>query len=747
MRASGSDDDAGGSSSAFTRLHEGVRRWIWDRGWTELRDLQELAIPPILAGVEDVILSAATASGKTEAAFFPICSRIADETRQGICTLYVAPLKALINDQWRRLDDLCEKLEIQVHRWHGDVASNKKRALLDNPRGVLLITPESLEALFVVHGPRILRTFGALKYIVVDELHAFIGTERGRQLQSLLHRLEIAVGRRVPRIALSATLGDMSLAADFLRPGGGEQVRLISSSDDGAGVLLQVRGYLTKAPDHAGQLDDHEPGEDIHAIAQHLFKTLRGTDNLIFANRRAEVERYADLLARRCERERVPNEFFAHHGSLSKELREDVEARLKKEKLGPVNVVCTSTLEMGIDIASVRSVAQLGAPFSVASTRQRLGRSGRRQGEQATLRVYIREEEVTGQTAPQDSIRAELVQAIAILALLLRRWCEPPARGALHLSTLVQQVLSLIAQHGGVSAINAFHVLCASGPFKDISQQMFTALLRGLGKKKLLTQSSDGTLLLGDIGEQIVNHYSFFSAFKTPEEYRLVAAGRNLGTLPINEPLMEGMFLLFAGRRWRVVNVDPLQKVVDLVPGPAGRVPRFGGEGGQVHDVVRQEMLAVYTSFEVPKYLDARASTLLIEARTNFVRLGLLERQLIHCGNDTVFFPWMGDRLMNTLALELIASGLEVSKDGVALTLFDVSPDQAGAALERLAARGPGDANELASRVKDKAIEKYDGYLPDDLLNSGYASSMLDAAGAHRALTQTGERAMLPPKP
>lgn len=745
MRASGSDD-AVQPSSAFTQLHEGVRRWIWDRGWRELRDLQELAIPPILAGAEDVILSAATASGKTEAAFFPICSRIADETRQGIRTLYIGPLKALINDQWRRLDDLCERLEIPVNRWHGDVASNKKRALLDDPRGVLLITPESLEALFVIHGPRIRRMFGALSYVVVDELHAFIGAERGRQLQSLLHRLEIAVGHRVPRIALSATLGDMSLAAEFLRPGGGDQVRLISSSDNSAEVLLQVRGYLTRAPTD-GDLDEHEPGEDRHDIAQHLFKTLRGTDNLIFANRRAEVERYADLLARRCERERVPNEFFAHHGSLSKELREDVEARLKKEKIGPVNVVCTNTLEMGIDMASVRSVAQLGAPFSVASTRQRLGRSGRRAGEQATLRVYIREEEITSQTAPQDSIRAELVQAIAILELLLRRWCEPPARGALHLSTLVQQVLSLIAQNGGVAPLSAFRVLCASGPFNDVSQHMFTALLRGLGKKKLIVQSNDGTLLLGDLGERLVNHYSFFSAFKTPEEYRLVSGGRNLGTLPIHEPLMEGMFLLFAGQRWRVVSVDPLQKVVDLVPGPAGRVPRFGGMGGQVHDLVRREMLAIYTSFDVPKYLDARASALLIEARTSFVRLGLLDRPLLQYGSDTVFFPWIGDRVMNTLALELTAAGLEVSKDGVALTLLHVSPDQVQATLERLAARGAGDANELARRVKDKAIEKYDGYLPEDLLSSGYASSMLDVEGAQRALTQTVERAVLPPAP
>src|SRR5262249_54190445 len=153
---------------------------------------------------------------------------------------------------------------------------------------------------------------------------------------------------------------------------------------------------------------------------------------------------------------------------------------------GPVNVVCTSTLEMGIDIASVKSVAQIGAPFSVASTRQRLGRSGRRAGEPAILRVYVTEEEVTDATAPTDAIREKLVQAIAVLSLLVRGRCEPPDHGALHLSTLVQQVLSLVAQHGGASALGAYRTLCEHGPFSAVSKSMFVDLLRSLGKARLL---------------------------------------------------------------------------------------------------------------------------------------------------------------------------------------------------------------------------------------------------------------------
>src|SRR4051794_19076113 len=207
------------ASASFELLHERVRRWIWDQQWSELRDVQELAIRTLLAGEGDAIVTAATAAGKTEAAFLPICSRlVGEEASSGVQVLYVGPLKALINDQWRRLQDLCESLEIPVHRWHGDVTSTARDNLIRKPDGILLITPESLEAMFVRRGTDVARIFGGLRYIVIDELHAFIGSERGMQLQSLLHRLEHVLRRRVRRIGLSATLGDMNIAADFLRP-------------------------------------------------------------------------------------------------------------------------------------------------------------------------------------------------------------------------------------------------------------------------------------------------------------------------------------------------------------------------------------------------------------------------------------------------------------------------------------------------------------------------------------------------
>jgi ATP-dependent Lhr-like helicase len=363
-RPSGSEPGSG----SFDLLNPKVQRWIWQRRWKALHDAQESAIPAIIAGRDDILISAATASGKTEAAFLPICSGLADAAAtDGFGAVYIGPLKALINDQFGRLEELCEQLEIPVHRWHGDVDASRKSRLVRQPSGILLITPESLEALFVNRGTRIATMFRGVRHIVIDELHSFIGTERGAQLQSLLHRLELAVRHTIPRIGLSATIGDMGSAAEFLQPGSGESVHIINSSSDAQGLRLQIKGYVEEAPRRgqerapADEQAENVAGSGRRAIADHLFTTLRGANNLIFANSRQNVELFTDLLVRRGESAGVPNEFVPHHGSLSKEIREDTEARLKESSL-PVTAICTSTLEMGIDIGSIVSVAQIGPP-------------------------------------------------------------------------------------------------------------------------------------------------------------------------------------------------------------------------------------------------------------------------------------------------------------------------------------------------------------------------------------------------
>jgi ATP-dependent helicase Lhr and Lhr-like helicase len=581
----------------------------------------------------------------------------------------------------------------------------------------------------VMRGSDLAVILRSLNYIVIDELHSFIGSERGKQLQSLMHRVERVVRRPIPRIGLSATLGDIALASDFLRPGKADAVVKINPlNSDGREVRLQVRGY-------------RKP-EDEPNIEEHLFKVLRGTNNLIFADSRSAVEKYADCLRRLCEQHHFSNEFLPHHGNLSKELREEAEKALRGEH--PVSVVCTSTLEMGIDVGAVNSIAQVGAPLSVSSTLQRLGRSGRRETDPATMRVYISEPEATPQLSLEDLIRSKLVQTIAVLNLLLQGWCEPPIISKLHLSTLIQQFLSLVAQHGGVRADQAWQVLCQTGAFRSVDQRLFAELLRCLGAHDLIQQSSD-ELLLGTRGERLVSHYSFYTAFQTPEEYRIVSENRTLGTLPTAYPLVEGMFLIFAGERWCISSVDQQHKVVDVSKSAAGRVPKFKiGGNSSIHDRVRQEMYRIYTSDDVPTFLDAIARDLLKEARVNFTRYSLNKTPILACGQHTLLFCWMGDTVMNTLMVQLQALGLSVGRGKISLLVEKLSPEEVINYLQEIATDPHINAVDLASTVQNKVDEKYDHFLSPELLDWNYASSCLDVQGAqdtlHRILSEQATR-------
>lgn len=714
------------ASGAFGLLAPAVQRWIYKQGWNALRDIQEQAAAPILAGDTDVLISSGTASGKTEAAFVPIASALTGDASGGIAALCVSPLKALINDQARRLEDLFEAVARPVHPWHGDVGQKSKREVLAGRGGVLLITPESLEALFVRRGHQVPHLFAGLRYVVVDEFHAFIGSERGMQLQSLLHRLETAVRRRVPRVALSATLGDLDAACELLRPGGGARVHRVVSDRNRSEVQLQVRGYRVGSGETPAPEDAPDAGED--RLEGDLFRFLRGGRHIVFANRRGDVEHFADALRRRSEAMRLPNEFWPHHGSLQKQLREDAEDALRNTAR-PATVIATTTLELGIDVGAVESIGQIGPPPSVASMRQRLGRAGRR-GSPAVLRIFIREDDIGAESSPQDRLRMDLVQTVAMVRLLAQRWYEPPAAGALHLSTLVQQVLSVLAQHGEASAEQLFRLLCATGPFRGVDASTFMALLRDLGRAELVTQVHMGALVLGGEGERLVNQYDFYAAFTSPEEYRLEAGSRTLGTLPVTIPITVGLPLVFAGRRWKVTEVDDERKVIYLAPAGGGRPPSFGGNAAEVHGRVRREMRAVYGADDAPAFLDPAAQALLAEARAEFRRMELHERALLPWGRDTLWFPWMGDRVLGTLQLMLRDAGLDAATEFGALRVERRTPDEVREALRDVATAPPPDPRVLAESVETKHVEKHHAWLSDALLAADYAAGRLDVEGA-----------------
>lgn len=711
------------ASSAFQSLHPRIQRYLWTEQWEALREVQELAIPLVLSADRDVIIAASTASGKTEAAFLPALTHLLNTDEEGLI-VYISPLKALINDQFERLQRLCEDLEVPVWPWHGDISGSTKQRFFKHPRGVLLITPESLEAMLCNRGTSVAAAFSKLLYVVVDELHAFIGSERGKQLQSLMHRIDVLLRRRTPRLGLSATLGDFSSAGAFLRPGVGTAPALVNASSAGNDLQLIIKGYEQPASEGGSDENPAAPA----AVAEHLYRVLSGTNNLIFPNSRREVERYTHLLNLLSEQDGRPREFWPHHGSLSKEIRSDTEAALK-QKGRPANAICTNTLELGIDIGAVKSIAQIGPPPSVASLRQRLGRSGRRPGEPAVLRGYVIEDSIDAESTLKTRLRLDTVQSTACVLLLLERWFEPPSVNGLHLSTLVQQLLSSIAQYGGLKAAQAYQLLCADqGPFHGLSQDAFAELLRHLGQEQVLIQDGSGLLLHGPVGDKLVNHYTFYAAFSVDEEFRIVAAGKALGTLPVPQLVTVGQRILFGGRTWLVEQIDDAQKTIYVAAAKGGTPPLFNGTGGQVHTQVRQKMRGLYQQEIKPDFLDPTAARFLQEAQSAYRQMSLDGKVLLDQGSDALLLTWLGDAANEAIACLLNAQGFtsQAGRLGVEISKGARSLDDVIKVLGRVAKMPLPSPETLLHSANNLVTQKWDGLLPPRLLRRSYASLKLD---------------------
>ncbi len=742
------------TNEPFDLLHPTVQRWIYKQGWEDLRQIQKEAIGPILSGETDLVISAPTAGGKTEAAFLPACTAIADGT-DGFGILYISPLKALINDQYRRLESLCEMLDMRVTSWHGDSPQSAKRAAKQLPEGIVLITPESLESLLIRESGWVQAAFESLKYVMIDEYHAFIGFERGHHLQSLLTRLEHLLERQkapIPRIALSATLGDMESVLHFLRPNKTLQCQLIEDEESRSSMKVQVRGYVDVLPENSTSSKGIESYAD-HRVAEDLYELLRGDSHLIFANSRRKTEFFAALLSDICESTFVPNEFFPHHGSLSKDLRSEVERRLQEENI-PTTAVCTMTLELGIDIGKVNSIAQVTAPHSVSSLRQRLGRSGRR-GDPAILRMFIVEDELTANSSLGDRLRIQLLQSIAMIRLLLRKWYEPPDSELFHFSTLLHQVLAVIAQWGGVRADQLWALLHGSGPFQAVPVEHFKTLLSDMGANSLISQLPTGELVLGEIGERLVNHYSFYAVFETPQEFRIIVreGGRILGTLPIENLVPKDQHIVFGGRRWRVLDVDIEGKAIYVASAAGGKPPSFGGGGLSVHSLVRQEMLEIYKEgdYRVDSegikidFLDKNAKKLFSEGLNSFRDLQLERRCLISSGKSGYLLPWMGDKIVNTLTMVLVKEGFRASSFAGIIEIDDAFHSSIFDCLIRFAEEANLSNSDLAKLSPSKQTEKFDHLLHEDLLDEGYGAKAFDVRGTIDWLKDAIRMEMLQP--
>lgn len=725
--------------SAFAMLHPGVQRQLWRMGWRKLRQLQVDAIRLVMTTNAPLVLAAATASGKTEAAFLPILSQLGSESRGSVRAMYVGPLKALINDQFSRIEELCEHLDVPVFRWHGDVSAAHKSKLIHEPGGALLITPESLESLFVNRSQVLGKLFHGLRYVVIDELHSFLGDERGLQLRSLLTRLQNLrpdPGSSFRPIGLSATIGDFAIAQSYLDPQNPSNVHVIEDAS-GAGKELKFRihGYGEEVPaeEDGEPSDDPNPSDVVYRTANDLVSHCAGAANLVFTNVKGDAEEYADLCSRIAGQRGLRDAFLVHHGSLSADLREETEEIMKSG--AAATTLCSSTLEMGVDIGSVKMVGQVGAPWSVASLKQRLGRSGRREGEPQVMRMYLRCRRPGPGDDVIDRLHLSLVQGIAVTELMLQGWVEPPSPPKWDLSTLTQQIISVIAQTGGCAAADLYDRLCVRGPFKEVDQRSFGRLLRQLASKDVVEQMDAGDLILGLVGERIRRDRGFYAVFPTPEQYTVLNAGQVLGSLESAHE--RGDHLLFAGKRWLVTDVDQERLELHVVPAHGRKRPRFGGTGGDVHAKVRERMRTVLTTAVMYPYLDAEGSDLLRAARAAAADAGIPHKTIIPLGpHRTALLTWTGSRAQETLLAMFGAVGAEPVDRGIALE-FDAPELAVRDAIH--AARGTVSTTTNKGPLGSGRVRKYDWLLGPELTCEAYRRGRLDFQGARELLARLAE--------
>ncbi|GEC15443.1 DEAD/DEAH box helicase [Nitrobacter winogradskyi] len=735
-----SQASASGLEAAYHRLHPKIRRWIRDQGWDELREIQARTIVAVLESDRDVLIAASTAAGKTEAAFLPILTSTAERKASGFSVLYISPLKALINDQFRRLEELCDSMEIPVVKWHGDAPQAEKKKAMAKPDGIALITPESIEAMLVRRPADARRLLSSAEFIVIDEVHAFLQGPRGLHVASLLRRIDAMSDRPARRVGLSATIGDLDQAAAWLRPTDPQHVEILKAKSDAPELRLQIRGYVEPPdlddPDHAEGgvkgVEDVPHRIALDYIADHLFATLRGENNLVFGGSRRTVESAADRLRLRSEKSNVPNEFYPHHGSLSKVLREELEERLKDGKL-PTTAVCTSTLELGVDIGSVKSVAQIGAPRSLASLRQRLGRTGRRRGTPSVLRIYLREPEITQKSGIMDRLRPNTIRSVAVVRLLLQEFVEEAGAAPEIASTLIHQILSVITERGGVRPKPLFDLLCGRGPFSSVGASDFANLLRHLAAKEVrfIEQAPDGTLMLAQEGEKTVQSRSFFAVFESGEEWRLTVGGRTLGTLPITYPVHKDGLVVFAGQRWIIHDLDEQTKTLVVAAHPGGVVPRFEPSAGEpAHDRLIAEMRAVYLADDVPSYLDEKAKELLAEGRATFRLLRLDRRSLVSEDRDMHAFLWRGSQVTAVFSAALAMAGLASGVHDLGVSVSKINETELRPILATLGAMHDLDPAAVAEFVANIKIGKFREAVPEHLARRLWAQQNKMAVGA-----------------
>lgn len=729
-----------------------IQDFIYQNHWTSLRAIQVAAGDAILHTDAHVLLAASTASGKTEAAFFPILTQFYEEPPTSVGAIYIAPLKALINDQFHRLETLCAEADIPVWHWHGDVSQSHKAKLLRYPSGILQITPESLEALLLRKHAAIPKLFHDLRYIVIDEIHSLIRGDRGGQTLCLIERLSRIAGVNPRRIGLSATIGDPESVGAFLAYGTGRETIIPRIQATGTKWRLSLEHFYCQGA-QAGQTEpttsampalaaptDTAPDAADPGLG-YIFSHTRGKKCLIFVNSREECEAVTTTLRQYCEARHEPDRFLIHHGNLSAAYRETTEEIMKDEETYQTTVT-TATLELGIDIGRLERAFQIDAPFTVTSFLQRMGRTGRR-NLPPEMWFVIREELPEPRAMLPTTIPWKLLQAIALIQLYLeQRWVEPPRLERMPYSLLYHQTMSTLASCGEMSPAALASRVLTLHYFHRISAEDYQCLLRHLLEIDHIQRTEQGGLIVGLAGERIVNAFRFYAVFQENPEYTVRCQSEELGT--IVQPPPVGEKLAIAGRVWEVEEIDHKRCVVYCQP-VKGKVPAYFGDcPGDIHTRILERMRQVLIEETMYPYLMQNAAARLTRARKSAAHAGAATEPLVCLGgNMWCFFPWLGtyaflalERLLKRkCASALQLSGLDVYRPYFMIFKMQASKEKFFAVL-KAAAEAPLDPMELVYAGEVPYFEKYDTFLPEELVKKGFAYGVLDLAGMRQRIRQ-----------
>ena len=736
--------------SAFDRYAPFVQEYIYRNRWENLRAIQVAAADAIFNTDENLLLTASTASGKTEAAFFPIITLFSEDPPASVGCIYVGPLKALINDQFSRLNDLCAEADIPVWHWHGDVAQSHKDKLMKHPSGILQITPESLEAILLHKHAAVPKLFGDLRFVVIDEVHSLLRGDRGGQTLCLIERLSRMAGVNPRRIGLSATIGDPEGTGEFLSLGTGRRTIIPKIEAKGSKWRLSMEHFYVKDVQAAEGKDVSEALpvlEEKTAEAPknadpgigYIYEHTRGKKCLVFVNSREECETVTTTLRQYCELQHERDRFLIHHGNLSASYRETAEGVMKDESQY-MTTVTTATLELGIDIGRLERAFQIDAPWTVSSFLQRMGRTGRRESP-PEMWFVMREDEPEARAMLPATIPWKLLQGISLVQLYLEeRWCEPPRLDGLPYSLLYHQTMSTLASSGELSPKALADRVLRLHYFHRVSQDDYKILLRHLIKTDHIQRTEQGGLIVGLAGERVVNSFKFYGVFMESEEYTVRSESQELGTVVLPPPV--GEKLAIAGHVWVVLDVDHKRHLV-YCEQVKGSIPAYFGQcPGDLHTKILQRMRKVLKEERQYPYLMKNAVARLDQARYTAEFSGAADTPLINLGgNMWCLLPWVGTYTF--LALERF---LKIKcGDRLGLKNFDSArpyymqftmkvSEEDFYRIIREEIQKPIDPLELVYPKELPLFDKYDEYLPEELVRKGFAYGVLDLEGLKQAV-------------